>query len=137
MQIFRIYKYRFPLFLLLFVDMMLRLDQNEFARDELLQVCRKYYSKDPIELKKIDEFDHVYHAKDAIKWYTNDGFLYRLINHSLRMENIDVILNTYQDYAKKEYLSSLKHKITLSKRFHDFVYSENTSFEISVNKKNR
>jgi hypothetical protein len=34
----------------LMVDMMLRLDPNKFARDELLQVCREYYADDPIEL---------------------------------------------------------------------------------------
>ena len=32
----------------LLIDMMLRLDQNEFARDELLQVCREHYINDPM-----------------------------------------------------------------------------------------
>ncbi|CAF1357733.1 unnamed protein product [Adineta steineri] len=75
----------------LLVDMMLRLDQNEFARNELLQVCRDSYADDPIELKKIDKFEQTYDPRDAIKWYTTDCFLYRLINRSLRTESIDHI----------------------------------------------
>jgi hypothetical protein len=75
----------------LLVDMMLRLDQNKFARNELLQVCRQFYANDPIELRKIDEFECTYDPRDAIKWYTIDCFLYRLINRSLRIESIDLI----------------------------------------------
>jgi hypothetical protein len=75
----------------LLVDMMLRLDRNTFARDELLQVCREHYSNDPIELKKIDEFERRYNARDATQWYTTDCFLYRIINSSLRVESIDLI----------------------------------------------
>ncbi|CAF3172326.1 unnamed protein product [Rotaria sp. Silwood2] len=75
----------------LFVDMMLRLDRTEFSRDELLEVCRENYSNDSIELRKIDIFEQTYDAKDAIKWYTTDCFIYRIINESLRIESIDLI----------------------------------------------
>jgi hypothetical protein len=75
----------------LLVDIMLRLDQNRFARNELLEVSRNYYANDPIQLKKIDEFEHTYTPKDAIKWYTKDCFVYRLINYSLGIKSIDFI----------------------------------------------
>ncbi|CAF1217907.1 unnamed protein product [Adineta ricciae] len=75
----------------LFIDMMLRLDQNDFARNELLDVCREAYAEDTVELKKIDHFDATYDPRDAIKWYSVDCFLYRLINRALRNENIDRI----------------------------------------------
>ncbi|CAF1217813.1 unnamed protein product [Adineta ricciae] len=75
----------------LFIDMMLRLDQNDFARKELLDVCREAYAKDTVELKKIYHFDATYDPRDAIKWYTVDCFLYQLINRALRNENIDWI----------------------------------------------
>ncbi|CAF1447726.1 unnamed protein product [Rotaria sordida] len=71
--------------------MMLRLDRTEFARDELLEVCRERYLNDSIELKRIDYFEQTYDAKNAIKWYTTDCFIYRIINESLRIESIDLI----------------------------------------------
>ncbi|CAF1466090.1 unnamed protein product [Rotaria sordida] len=75
----------------LLIDMMLRLDRTEFARDELLEVCRERYLNDSIELKRIDYFEQTYDAKNAIKWYTTDCFIYRIINESLRIESIDLI----------------------------------------------
>ena len=75
----------------LLVDIILRLDRNEFARHELLEVCRENYSDDQIELDKIDAFECTYDARNAIRWYTTDCFLYRLINHSLRTGAIDLI----------------------------------------------
>ncbi|CAF2045052.1 unnamed protein product [Rotaria magnacalcarata] len=83
--------YSFPfLAFQLFVDMMLRLDRTEFARDELLEVCREKYSNNPTELKRIDDFEHTYDSKHAIKWYTTDCFIYRIINESLRTESVDL-----------------------------------------------
>jgi hypothetical protein len=70
---------------------MLRLDQNEFVRDELIQVCREHCANNPIELKKIDEFERTYEPRNAIKWYTTDCFLYQLINRSLEIESINLI----------------------------------------------
>ncbi|CAF0929961.1 unnamed protein product [Rotaria sp. Silwood1] len=75
----------------LLIDMMLRLDRTGFARDELLEVCRERYSHDSIELQRIDHFEQTYDAKHAIKWYTTDCFIYRIINESLRNESIDLI----------------------------------------------
>ncbi|UJR11682.1 hypothetical protein I4U23_015863 [Adineta vaga] len=75
----------------LLIDMMLRLDQNDFARQELLEVCREFYADNEIELKKIDHFARTYDPQDAIKWYTTNCFLYRLMNSSLRIESVDRI----------------------------------------------
>jgi hypothetical protein len=76
----------------LLLDMILRLDQSEYAKKELLQFCRLKYQDDSIELKKIDDFEENYRSEDAAKWYTKDSFLYRLLNESLRIETIDSIV---------------------------------------------
>ncbi|CAF4522989.1 unnamed protein product, partial [Didymodactylos carnosus] len=38
-----------------------------------------------------------YESKDAIKWYTNDSFVYRLLNKALRTDNIE-LLYTFRYY---------------------------------------
>jgi hypothetical protein len=76
----------------LLVDLILRLEQNNYAKQELIEICRSKYQHDPIELKKINDFGKNYRSEDAAKWYTKDSFLYRLLNESLRIETIDFIV---------------------------------------------
>jgi hypothetical protein len=76
----------------LLLDMMLRLDQTIYAKQEFLEFSRSKYQHDSTELKKIDDFEQNYQSEDAAKWYTKDCFLYRLLNQSLRIETIDSII---------------------------------------------
>jgi hypothetical protein len=76
----------------LLLDILLRLEPTQYAKDELIQFSRSKYQDDPIELRKINEFNNEYHSDDAMKWFTKDCFLYRLLNQSLRSEIIDCIV---------------------------------------------
>lgn len=58
------------------------------AKREMLRECRAYYRNDPIQLTQINEFQHKYQSKDAIRWYTKPGFLYFLVNKALRSQDI-------------------------------------------------
>lgn len=58
---------------------------------------RTLYRRDIKELEKIDEFENTYCPDDAIKWYTKDSFLYRIINQSLRTENTNELI-TFSPY---------------------------------------
>ncbi|CAF0993115.1 unnamed protein product [Adineta steineri] len=74
------------------VDVILRLDRNDFARQEMMAMCRTKFPHDRFVLAKIDEFERRYQSnQDAAKWYTADSFLYRLLNQVLRTEAIDPI----------------------------------------------
>ncbi|CAF2066207.1 unnamed protein product [Rotaria magnacalcarata] len=57
----------------------------------MIRECRSYYKDNPVELKKIDEFENGYCSKNAIGWYTRDSFIYRLVNKALRTLDIDII----------------------------------------------
>ncbi|CAF4030625.1 unnamed protein product, partial [Rotaria sp. Silwood1] len=57
----------------------------------MLDECRRHYSTDDVELTKIDEFEKIYTSEDAIKYYTQNGFLYRVLNAALRTQDIEVI----------------------------------------------
>lgn len=76
----------------LLADIILRLDHNDFAKNEMLEICKEKFVSNPNELTKIEIFEKTYMPKNAITWYTKDCFLYRLLNESLQSENIDLIV---------------------------------------------
>jgi tetratricopeptide (TPR) repeat protein len=59
------------------------------AKTGMIIRCKKYYHGNDEELKKIEKFEIEYTANDAIKWFTEDSFVYRIINKILRTEDID------------------------------------------------
>ncbi|CAF3240214.1 unnamed protein product [Rotaria sp. Silwood2] len=74
------------------LDIILRLDRNDFARQEMLSMCRTKFSHDRFTQAKIDRFEMTYKSQQhSAKWYTSDTFLYRLLNDVLRIETIDPI----------------------------------------------
>jgi hypothetical protein len=93
----------------LLIDLMLRLDQTDYAREEMIEMCRLKYTDSPVDLRKIDEFEQTYSHRDAIKWYTTDSFLYRLLNNSLRLEDIDTLFKLrYYIYDLHNQLAQLQ-----------------------------
>ncbi|CAF5080874.1 unnamed protein product, partial [Rotaria sp. Silwood1] len=58
------------------------------ARKEMLNEFKQAYHNNPIELKKISEFQFNYSPKTALRWYTRDCFLFRSLNKSMRIQNV-------------------------------------------------
>lgn len=54
----------------------------------MVEKCRDYYRGNAYELKHIEDFEIQYQSSDAVKWYTKDTFIYKLINQALRTEDI-------------------------------------------------
>jgi hypothetical protein len=63
--------------------------QTENSKKQMLEKCMEYYRGNTIELKNIERFRKNYTANDAIAWYTDECFVYRLVNKALRTEDID------------------------------------------------
>ena len=76
----------------LLVDMILRLDHNGFSKQEMIEMCRAEYENNPTALQQIKSLEQTYESKEAVKWYTKNSFLYRLLNRSLRDSNINLIV---------------------------------------------
>ncbi|CAF0725615.1 unnamed protein product [Adineta steineri] len=76
----------------LLLDFILRLEQTSYAKQEFLQFSRSKYENNPAQLKEIADFERNYRSEDAVKWFSKDNFLYRLLNTSLRIESIDDIV---------------------------------------------
>ncbi|CAF1066608.1 unnamed protein product [Adineta steineri] len=75
----------------LLTDIMLRLHQTEFARQEMIEMCRLKCENNSADFEKINEFESSYQHSDALEWYTTNSFLYRTLHQALRMEDIDTI----------------------------------------------
>lgn len=68
-----------------------KLPQTDESRQDILNVCKAQYSGDKSELKNIEQFEKTYQRQSAIWWYTQECFLYKLINKALQTEDIDII----------------------------------------------
>ena len=67
----------------LYIEVLLRMKDHQNSRQKLVDRCRQQY-RDNAEKQKMNEFASSYVPSDAIKWYTRDSFVYRLLNRALR-----------------------------------------------------
>ncbi len=56
-------------------------------------------------LRKIDEFESTYAADQALYWYTQDSFFYRLLNKAFRVQNIDVL------YLMRVFIQDIRNQL--------------------------
>ncbi|CAF0856129.1 unnamed protein product [Adineta steineri] len=68
-----------------------QMPQDKLSKKQLLDMCRDYYKNNKQELKKIEEFKNTYTRDKAIEWYTDECFLYKLLNKALRTEDIELL----------------------------------------------
>ncbi|CAF1294925.1 unnamed protein product [Rotaria sordida] len=94
------------------------------ANDRMLEWCRLHYKDNRIELAKIDQFEKDYRSDSAIRWYTKDSFLYRLLNMALRCENIDMIIDF------RYFIIDLYEQLTLSHIQYMRTFEEPTTLTV-------
>jgi tetratricopeptide (TPR) repeat protein len=68
-----------------------QMPHDEQSKKEMLDMCCGYYQNNKHELKKIEEFKQTYSRETAIEWYTDECFLYKLLNKALRTEDIELL----------------------------------------------
>ena len=87
---------------------------------EMFDECRAYYRSNRRMIEQIDRFQQTYKSANAIREYTRDGFLYRIVNHGLRTKNMGIIrkfspfirdLNSQLHKYHQEYYKSKKDYI--------------------------
>lgn len=57
------------------------------GKHKFVDHCRLLYQKNISILQSIDEFERDYKSTDAVRWYTREGFLYKVLNQALREQN--------------------------------------------------
>lgn len=55
----------------------------------MIDVCRKYYQGNESELHSIEQFERSYTRDEVIHWYTQESFVYKLVNKALRTEDLE------------------------------------------------
>ncbi|CAF1121410.1 unnamed protein product [Adineta steineri] len=75
----------------LLIDYLDRMETTDRDKDELTILCKKIYRENKYQQTIIDEFQNTYSSDQAIRWYTRDSFLYRLLNKALRMQDTNIL----------------------------------------------
>jgi hypothetical protein len=75
----------------LLAEVLVGLEHKQSTKDEFISICRSQYHENTPELEKIEEFSRTYSKEHAIRWYTRDSFLYRMLNNALRLQDIDTL----------------------------------------------
>ncbi|CAF3857538.1 unnamed protein product [Rotaria sp. Silwood1] len=75
----------------LFRYVIARLPRNQNAKQQMIQICKEYYRGNTKQMKLIYDFEKNYQSTDAIRWYSKQSFVYKLINKALRIEDIDLL----------------------------------------------
>ncbi|UJR12445.1 hypothetical protein I4U23_016621 [Adineta vaga] len=72
-------------------------NRDNNAKTEMLNKCRLYYRDNTQQLRNIDAFEKTYSGDNAIEWYTKDTFIYKIVNKTLRSEDVQS-LYTFRFY---------------------------------------
>jgi tetratricopeptide (TPR) repeat protein len=80
--------------------------RHKSSEKEMIEFCRRKYADSAVDLNVVDEFEDYYDACNAIFWYTRDTFLYRLLNKSLREQDVDTL------YALRYFIKDLDFQLT-------------------------
>ncbi|CAF1032842.1 unnamed protein product [Adineta steineri] len=75
----------------LLIDCLLRMEPMLTDKNEFISFSLNEYHDNEDMLKIIKEFEDEYSSDRAIWWYTRETFIYRLLNKSLRIQNIDLL----------------------------------------------
>ncbi|CAF4019699.1 unnamed protein product, partial [Rotaria sp. Silwood1] len=68
-----------------------QMPQDQQSKYDMLRVCTDYYRDNSEQLTKIDQFRKEYTADQAVQWYTDECFLYKLLNKALRTEDLGLL----------------------------------------------
>ncbi|CAF4640901.1 unnamed protein product, partial [Rotaria sp. Silwood2] len=73
-------------------EILLTIDFQQKHFDEFIAYCGQLFSQDQNQLQNLEKLEREYHKHDPIWWYTYPCFLYSMLNHSLRIMDIDLII---------------------------------------------
>ena len=71
----------------MFINVLKQMPQDDESQQDFLKECKIHYRSNPRQLEKIEKFRTSYNRERAIEWYTDECFLYRLLNACLRTED--------------------------------------------------
>ncbi|CAF0928632.1 unnamed protein product [Didymodactylos carnosus] len=91
----------------LLAQTLVRLPREEKAKNEMIKNLKEYYHDSQFNIEFIDDYIVNYQPKDAIKWYTKAGCLFRILNRTFREGNIDNM------YKYRSFIKDLSEQIDI------------------------
>ena len=79
------------LFFQLFKMAFKNLPKNTESKRLFIERCRAYYQGNAQVQEDLSNFERNYKSSDALRWYVQHSFIYRLINKAFRTENITAL----------------------------------------------
>jgi hypothetical protein len=68
-----------------------QIPRDQSSHQQMIDLCRDYFKNNKYEMEKIEDFRMNYKREKAIEWYTDECFLYKLLNKALRTEDIELV----------------------------------------------
>ncbi|CAF0901393.1 unnamed protein product, partial [Adineta ricciae] len=75
---------------MLFVEILKEVPQTDQAKDYMLNKIKDWNRFNPTQLEYIETFRNTYKPNQAIKWYTEQSFMYIYVNRAFRTENVSM-----------------------------------------------
>jgi len=135
----------------LLIEILVRMKAYKTDREDFLSMCKEKYKGNSGYLKTAEEFYTNYKPEKALWWYTQDTFIYKILNKALRTQNIDVLFNFHwfindirQQLRRNQYPERIQvyrgqcmsnNELTSYKNSIGQFISTHTFFSTSVNKK--
>ena len=63
---------------------------SAMSKPTMLDRCYELYSNNSMQIKAVYQFAQRYQSADAVYWYTRDTFIYRIINRTLRLGDVEL-----------------------------------------------
>lgn len=76
----------------IFKEILLDLEYDRLALKNLATFCRELYLNNVVEINFINSFEEKYQSSEAIRWYTRECFIYKMLNGALRTLNGNIII---------------------------------------------
>ncbi|CAF5125105.1 unnamed protein product, partial [Rotaria magnacalcarata] len=76
----------------LLTEILLEMNYEKAAKTEFIELCRKQYQDNKVQLHKIDDFERNYEHHSALWWYINQSFIVSMLTRALRTQNIATII---------------------------------------------
>ncbi len=97
------------------MDALLRLKSAETNKQQLISFYYNRYRGNKNKITDLSEFERTDSLDKASWWYTQESILYKMLNESLRAQNIDVLLlfrffisDIYEQLKQEQYQSPIQ-----------------------------
>ena len=75
-------------------EILFTIDFTQEHISQFLAYCREQFADSTTNLDVVKKIENEYDKHPSVWWYTSDTFLYGMLNHALRLMDVDVIVKT-------------------------------------------